>query len=367
MPGKSRDTHAALFDEQAEASVIASIIIEPTLLDEIDLDPEDFFVDDMKWLFQAELDIKHRDDHIDEVSVAREVVGKVESWVVSRIISELPTHLDCVYYANIIKELSRKRILVEMSDGLKSTIGILSSHEIADKVRATLDTIAFPSKSSRSVIFSNPRINTTEPPTYLITVASTNQRKAVDIKFTSPELDNATAFKRKIREKLQLNPVLPKTFDSLVHSLVRQAKMQFAPKDSSAEDDVCFWIKEWFKTAIEAEHPEDLMQGYLEREGAYWFHKTRVLKYLSDKAKIKLTPSSFWPIIDSRGGRRSKLFSIGGAKVRLWGLDKSFFTEEEEEPAEEEQLPLGKGKEIVEGGEIPLGEKEEENLDWLEE
>lgn len=341
-----------IFDEEAECSIIASIILEPSWLDELDLDPDDFFITAMKRIFQAEFAIKQRGDHIDEISVAREISGDVELWVLPKVISELPTHLDCAYYAGIVKELSRKRKLIQMAEDLKKGIADTTSSEMADKIRASLDALTFFSKTSRSVIFSNARIMTSEPPTYLINISSINGRKAVDIRFTSTELDNSTAFKRKIRERLQINPILPKGFDALIHSLVTQAKAQFAPKDASADENVCFWIREWFKTAVEAEHPEDLTQGYLDREGAYWFQATRMLKYLSDKAKIKLTPSSFWPILEGRGGRRSKVHRLGENTARLWGLDKKFFIEEEEEMAE--------------GAQIPMGEKEED-LSWLEE
>jgi len=347
---------SSIFDPEAEQYVVASIIIEPDWLDEIDLDPDDFVDDEMSALYQAALDIRKRDEHVDQLSVAREVAGKVPAWVTSKIISELPTSMDCPYYAQRVKEMSRRRKVLQILEQAEKLVKDHTSQEITDQLRAALDALEFPSKGSRLVRFSNPRTVTSDPPTYMVTVSSLNHKQSVDIRFTSTELDNSTVFKRKIREKLHINPILPRGFDGLVDWLVRNSKSLPAPSDASTEDTIYFWMREWFKTAIEAEHPEDLTQGYIEREGAYWFVKARMLNYLREKARVKLSDSSFWPLIMNRGGRQSKVFSLSGKKVRLWGIDKKFFAEEEEEPAEGEQIEMK-----VEEGEP------EDDLSWLEE
>jgi hypothetical protein len=344
-------------DVEAEEFVIASIIIEPDWLDELDLDATDFLDEQMATLYQAALDLRNREEHIDELSIAREVSGKVPAWVIPKIISQVPTSMDCLYYAQRVKEMSRKRQVLRILEGAKELLKQYTSQESTDLLRATLDSLQFLNKRSRLVRFSNPRTVTSDPPTYMVTVSSLNHKQSVDIRFTSTELDNSTVFKRKIREKLQINPILPRGFDSLVDWLVRNSKSLPAPSDASTEDTIYFWMREWFKTAIEAEHPEDLTQGYIEREGAYWFVKARMLNYLREKARVKLSDSSFWPLIMNRGGRQSKVFSLSGKKVRLWGIDKKFFAEEEEEPAEGEQMEM----------KVEEKPEEEDDLSWLEE
>ena len=353
-------TYLSLCDEEAEQFVIASIIVDPDWFDEVDLDPADFTNEYMSKIFQAMVNLRQRDEHIDQLSVAREVSDEVPVWVISKIISELPTSMDCIHYAHRVKELSRKRQIVLLADKIITVAHKpdIDSRELADQLRTGLDALEFPSKGSRLVRFSNPRIITSDPPTYMVTVSSLNHRQSVDIRFTSTEFDNSTVFKRKIREKLNINPILPRGFDSLVDWLVRNSRPLPAPADASTEDTIYFWMREWFKTAIEAEHPEDLTQGYIEREGAYWFVKARMLNYLREKAKVKLSDSSFWPLIMNRGGRQSKVFSLAGKKVRLWGIDKKFFAEEEQ-PAEEEQMEM----------EVEVEKKPDEldDLSWLEE
>ena len=356
MPRKSPEQHPypVPYSEEAESAVIGSIIIEPGWLEELDLDPDDFFLDTCRRLYEACLALRERGEHVDEQSVSKEASPAVPVWEVPRILSQMPTHMDCAYHARTVRELSQKRKLIDIGERLVKMAKdpATTAQRATDEVRTMIEGLAFPGKSSRFVAFSNPRIFTSEPPSYIITVSSTNDKKAVDIRFTSAELDNTTAFKRKIREKLGVNPVLPKPFDTLIHNLVKQAKSQLAPKDASAEEQICILIRDWFKTAMEAEHVDDLAQGYVEKEGAYWFSSTKILKYLSDKAKVKMTPEKLWPILASRGGRKSKVHRLGDNTARLWGLDKKFFEAEKEEPIEGEQIPLAK--------------KEEDDLSWLE-
>ncbi|MBA7716962.1 hypothetical protein ES703_126047 [subsurface metagenome] len=186
------------------------------------------------------------------------------------------------------------------------------------------------------VFFSNVRVVGSSPPTYKITVSSHNRKQVREIKFSSQDLDKQSVVKRKVRENLQINPVLPKSFDGFVHQLLQHARIEEGPFDASEEENICYWIREWFKTAVEAEDPDDLTRGYLDREGAYWFVSERINGYLSDRTKVKLTSPMLWSVINDRGGRKSKVFSLAGKKVRLWGLDKDFF--EEHEPAEAETI-----------------------------
>jgi len=340
-----------LSDEAAEAYVVAAIILEPELLAEVDLEVGDFSGKEYSQLFEAELALWERGEVIDQNSVAIELAGRIETWVISKLLAELPDTSKCLYYASIVKELSRKRQLIGMwQKVMENDIYSLPSSDLFDAIHREMETLRLPTGSSRLVRFINTEVSTSDPPSYLIKVSTMNG-KTIDIRLKSSELDTPKVIKRKIREKLHINPIIPKNFDALIHGQLRSAHIKKAPLDASLDAQVCWWIKEWFKIADEAEEPEDMAQGYVDRFGAYWFVKERLLKYIREKGRINISDSSFWPIIEQHGGRLSKPISIKGKKIRLWGLGKEFFDEEEEEMEEGEQLAL----------------REEEDLSWLEE
>lgn len=348
-----------LFDEDAEMYVVGSIMVDDSWIGQIDLSPSDFYFEKWKYLFETELAITIRGEHVDELNLTREASPVVDATQISYALSQIPTSLDCDVYAKIIKNLSQKRQLnsiIEAANTLVESAETMTAVQIADSVRAKMDELRILSDNSRYVTFSNPVVVTSSPPTYNLTVTTLRDGASAEIRFTSGDLDQPAKVKRKIRERLNINPVLPKGFDSLIHSLLVSAQMEVAPVDSSLESRALFWVREWFKSAIEAEEKADLQQGYVERSGALWFVKERMLNYLREKAKISMQESEFWPLLHAHGGRYSKVVSVGGAKVRLWGIDKSFF-DEELESADEEQLEL-KGEEAEKTA--------EEDLSWLE-
>lgn len=342
------DERTPIYDQAAEVSVIGSIIQEPPFLEQIDLDPMDFFVQDHQVLFGAILGLRDRHEEINRATVIKEASGKVESWVVDRIISDsLP--VDCLQHAARVNELSLQRHLVgnverALRDFRKDN---LASHELADKLRIALEALDLPSRRSRTIIVSNPRIIQAQPPVYKLSVSTTNGKNSADIKLSSSELDNPTRFRRHIREHLQINPLLPKQFDAFVHSILQQARLEDGQEDASFEDSICFWISEWFNVASEAESLDDLSQGYVTKESARWFSAERLLRFISERAKVRLDRSGLWSVISDRGGKRSKVFRFGNKTVRLWGLDESFFAE----------------RGMAEGDQMQM---EGEDLDWLE-
>jgi len=277
------------------------------------------------------------------------VESKEDEWALTRAISEaLP--LDCLVQAERVKELSRQRHLAgaiekALRDFRKNN---LTSTELADRLRLALDSISLPSRTSRMISITNPRIVQTESPVYKLTVSSINGTNPVEVRISSAELDKPASFRRHIREKLRINPLLPKQYDEFIHKIVQQAEVESEQEDASSEETICYWIKEWFSGANEAEDVEDLNQGYIKREGARWFSAERLLRFISEHGKTKLNRSELWAVISDRGGKKSRNFRLGDKVVKLWGLDESFFSEEQEAPIEGDQLEM------------------EDNLSWLE-
>jgi len=336
------------YDQDAERQVIGAIILEPSYLGQVDLDPADFYYSDHRRLFEIVLDLKQRGEEIKPEAVQKEVKSKEDEWALTRAVSEaLP--LDCLAQVERVKELSRQRHLASavekaLRDCRKNN---LTSTEFADRLRLALDSISLPSQTSRMITITNPRIVQAETPTYKLTVSSINGKNSVEIRLSSAELDKPASFRRHIREKLRINPLLPKQYEEFIHKIVQQAEVESEQEDASSGETVCYWIREWFGTASEVERADDLSRGYITREGARWFSVERLLGFLSEHGKIKLTRSNLWSVIHDRGGRKSKLFRIGKHVVRLWGLDESFFSEGQ----------------LAEGDQLKL---EDDDLKWLE-
>jgi hypothetical protein len=338
-----------IYDEDAERQVIGSLILEPSYLGKVDLDPADFYLDDHRRLFEIILTLKQQGEEIKPEAVQKEVESKKDEWALTRAVSEaLP--LDCLAQAARVKELSRQRHLVGSVERALRDFrrDHLTSIDLADRLRLALDSIALPSRTSRMISITNPRIVQAESPTYKLTVSSINGKKPVEVRLSSAEMDKPASFRRHIREKLRINPLLPKQYDEFIHKIVQQAEVESEQEDASTAETVCYWIREWFSGANEAEDVEDLNQGYVRKEGARWFSAERLLRYLSGHANIKLTRSNLWEIIHDRGGQKSKNIRLGDNVVKLWGLGEEFFTTE---------------RALAEGDQMKMGE---DDLSWLE-
>jgi hypothetical protein len=341
-----------LYDKQLEKLVIGSILLEPAYLSRAELDPEDFYTTEYATLFEAMLTLFTRGEEISPATVIKECSGRVGTWIVDEAVSEsIPG--DCLSHAATVKELSRKRYLTTAIDNAMAAYhkDNLPSADLADRIRLSLDTLKLPTKSSRTIAVTNPRIKQADPPIYLLTVTSINGERSAEITIQSDELDKPATFRRFVREKLQVNPLLPKQYDAFVHNLVQQAQVVSVQADASADESTCYWIREWFSAGSEVEQVEDLTHGYITRGGARWFSADRLLRYLADRPKLKLTRSQLWSVISDRGGRKSKNMRIGQSVAKLWGIDEKFF---KLDVADGEQMELGKSP------------GEEEDISWLE-
>jgi len=337
-----------IYDDKAEAAVIGSIIQEPSYFDEISLEPEDFYVEDYRKVFSAVTALKQRGEEITHATVIKEVSGEVGSWVIDEVVAEsLP--LDCLKDAATVKEMSRQRHLIASLEHALRTYrkDHLTSTELADQLRLALDSIELPGKSSRTVVITNPRIVQAQPPIYKLSVSTINSKVSGEIKISSADLDKPAIFRRYIRERLQINPILPKDYNAFIHKILQQAEIESVQEDASTEETICYWIKEWFSGANHAEGIEDLTQGYVKKEGARWFSAERLLRFISERGKVKLSRSDLWSVLCDRGGRRSRNIRLGDRVIKLWGIDESFFAEEQ-----------------AEGDQIKLGQ--DDDLSWLE-
>jgi len=363
-----------VYNAQAEDAVIASIILDPKFLDQVDLEVQDFFQKDAQLAWQAILALKGRGVEIDELTVREEgkKIGLDEKYI-PYIISETPFAFDCLHHAKMVKDYSRKRRLLQAIEQVKQKVEEKSFEELVDDLRSSLDSFNYEGMASRFAIFSNPRKVETDPPIYWVRVSTLDGSISSDIEFTPVDFDSPTLFRRKVRNKLDFEPIIP-NFRALINHLTRNAQHITVPKDASKDETICNWIKDWFKNATEAEMIDDLNQGYVSKDGYYWFHGDSLLGFLKEKAKVKVNKGELISILAKHGlwedsdGNRSKVIRLKDGTKRVWGLPKSFFTEEVEEEQKkliEETEEIEELEEIGELGEPEKETQEEDDYDWL--
>lgn len=107
-------------DYEAEASVIASLMVDPTALDIVGeiVSASDFQRQQNEWIFDACRTLWARNETVNQITVAHELSrsGKLEDCgglpYLSRLVSELPTPIGVEHYAGIVKRDATYRALI---------------------------------------------------------------------------------------------------------------------------------------------------------------------------------------------------------------------------------------------------------------
>jgi len=107
---------------EAEEAVIGSLLIDSEAIFKIAtfLQPEDFFDEKNKWLYDACLSLYQRNEAINQITLAHELArqGKLDdiggAAYLSHLISIVPTSLHIEYYAQIVSNLSIMRRLINV-------------------------------------------------------------------------------------------------------------------------------------------------------------------------------------------------------------------------------------------------------------
>jgi replicative DNA helicase len=134
------------YDIDAEESVNGSLLIDGKAIYDvaINLKAEDFYSEQNKWIYQACLSLYHRDDAINQVTVAQELdrLNKLEksggAAYLSHLISKVPTSLDIEHYANIVYRLSIMRQLIAAADTI-SQIGYKADPDVSESLNKAED------------------------------------------------------------------------------------------------------------------------------------------------------------------------------------------------------------------------------------
>lgn len=108
---------------EAEQSVIASILVEPTCLDEVAdiVEPGDFFREVHRWTYEAALRLHNRREPVNQVTIADELehAGRLEDVgglaFLSDLVLNLTTWVGVAHYAKIVKRDSIYRRLIDVA------------------------------------------------------------------------------------------------------------------------------------------------------------------------------------------------------------------------------------------------------------
>jgi replicative DNA helicase len=115
-------------DIDAEEAALGSLLIDGTAINKIEslIQPQDFYSERNRWVYEACLGLFQRSDAINQITVAQDLArqDKLENCggaaFLSHLISVCPTSLDVEYYAKIVYRLAMMRKLIAASDQIAS-------------------------------------------------------------------------------------------------------------------------------------------------------------------------------------------------------------------------------------------------------
>jgi len=116
-----------LYDLDAEESVLGACLLDDTAIDKIIgfLLPKHFYRDKNQWAFSAIVELSHRGDAINQITVAHELqrLEKLEAcggpMFLSNVLQNVPTAVHVMHYAKIVFLLAGNRELILASEKIK--------------------------------------------------------------------------------------------------------------------------------------------------------------------------------------------------------------------------------------------------------
>lgn len=319
-------------NEVSERWVIGSIIKNPKLLDEIMVEPWHFYNKKHREIFEAILKIKQESGDITPNSIASNIPNSVESWVIDSILAEVTSSEQCSRHATNIVTAAQYRVLTHMAN--KITKDILNSKEpgeIISELQAELPHITTGSKVSRIVKLENPRKLNMDPPVYFIDVATIDGRKYKrDMRLTLEELTNKRQMQRQILAALDINPLLPKDYDTFVNNLVASTQEIEVPEEATRSAVILYWLRDWWNSAREAESVDDLNRGYVVDGAWYKIQPTEVVRRINETTKLKIDNQMLFEVLKPHGIIRDEHPTrLGNKSARLWKIPREFFEQQQ--------------------------------------
>lgn len=144
MNGEKLPPHNA----EAEENVIGSLLIDGTAIygTATILQPQDFYYEQNRWIYEACLELYQRNEAIDQITVAQELASreKLEACggaaYLSHLISIVPTSLHVEHYAQIVYRLSVMRNLITAAHQIEN-IGYEAGADVDDSLNKAEDAL----------------------------------------------------------------------------------------------------------------------------------------------------------------------------------------------------------------------------------
>jgi len=111
----SANNTTPLHDRDAEVWTIGSILLKPSILDDLAwLSRDDFFHDDLRQLYGAAVDMHHRREPIDAAVLGKQFAGDDWAARIAEIAMAVPVAAHAHRYAEIVADLGKRRRLREI-------------------------------------------------------------------------------------------------------------------------------------------------------------------------------------------------------------------------------------------------------------
>lgn len=330
-------------DELAERYVIGIALATPEVLKNGRvLEPYDFFDKGNASLFQAVLSAVQNDTY-DENSLSQ--LTGLSTADLKALRDKAPDPSQYAVYEAKIRECAGKRRLMAVCDQVSQECWnpLYSLDDVISEAKTAISSLDYQSKSGEKLVeVEKVIISVSESPKYTVHFRMASEVLAVTL--SSDELDKREIVKRKIREVFHEVPILPDkdAWDDFVSHMLEMAEKEIAPEETSESAVVAFWMREWKKVACEAETPDDLMRGYVSKDGFIFFQPERVRSWIVNASKFPWSAHNLWMILKRHGALRKsiRVSNKADSSRKMWGLPEDFFTSEHIEAPEEVDLSL---------------------------
>lgn len=332
------------YDEYAEAQVVGTALANVALLEHSMLIPGDFYNHGHREIYAACLQLYQAGVPFTDADVATVSGASLSqlSDLRSKATPEDQWHVD----SQKIKDLSHRRRIIGIANRAITSIQNQQNlvSDIMGDIMSELYSISC-ADSPRLVVFEGAEISVSSTPKYKFTARIGEEVK--DISLDSESLDSREKVRRRLRESFHCNAILPENkddWDSLINSILSRATKTVAPDETTEEQQLAFWIREWKKMAAHAETPDDLSRGYVTKDGFIWFLPERLRSWIVNMAKLMVSSHQLWINVQQWGGmkRSIRVNNNPDSSRHMWGLPSDFFNREfDEQPSDVDLSFLG--------------------------
>ena len=128
---------------EAEQSVLGAMLLDGNAIDRVAeiLQPEDFYRQDNRVIFEAVLNLREKSEAVDLVTVTEELrrLGKLDevggTATITALSNAVPTAANVMYHANIVKDKALRRQLISAATDVVTT-GYEEETDIAETIDA---------------------------------------------------------------------------------------------------------------------------------------------------------------------------------------------------------------------------------------